>query len=84
MTNDSIEKFIDSKALKSTKVNIHFKQRATVKGVFIRTNDFNELKSKNFWRIVSDSKVEEWERTKDTNLARIYNGAEFTRLSENN
>jgi hypothetical protein len=84
MTNDSIEKFIDTKAQKNPKVNIHFKQRATVKGVFIRTNDFNELKSKNFWRIVSDSKVEEWEKTKDTNLARIYNGAEFTRLSENN
>jgi hypothetical protein len=52
--------------------------------VFIRTNDFNELKSKNFWRIVSDSNVAEWERTHDTSLARIYNGAEFTRLSENN
>jgi hypothetical protein len=27
-------------------------------------------------------KVEEWEKTKDNSLARIYNGAEFTRLSE--
>ncbi len=84
MTNDMIEKFIDNKGQKNAKVNIHFKQRDTVKGVFIRTNDYDELKSKNFWRIVSASKVDEWEKTKDSNLARIYNGAEFTRLSENN
>ena len=83
MTNDKIEKFIECKPKKNVKVNIHFKQRATVKGLFIRTDDYEELKSKNFWRIVSDSKVEEWEKTKDGSLARIYNGAEFTRLSDN-
>ena len=48
MTNDVIEKFIESKTEKNSKVNIHFKQRATLKGVFIRTTDFNELKAKNF------------------------------------
>jgi hypothetical protein len=84
MTNDVIEKFIDSKTQKNAKVNIHFKQRTTLKGMFIRTNDFDELKSKNFWRIVPATKAEEWEKTKDGNLARIYNGAEFTRLSESN
>ena len=83
MTNDKIEKFIECKPKKNVKVNIHFKQRATVKGLFIRTDDYEELKSKNFWRIVSDSKVEEWEKTKDSNLARIFKGAEFTRLSDN-
>ncbi len=84
MTNEMIEKFIETKTKMNAKVNIHFKQRNTVKGVFIRTNDYEELKSKNFWRIVSESKVDEWEKTKDANLARIYNGAEFTRLSEKN
>ncbi len=79
-----IGKFIESKSLKNDRVNIHFKQRDTLKGVFIRGNDYEELKSKNFWRIVSDSKLEEWKRTQDNNLARIFNGAEFTRLSENN
>ena len=83
MTNDKIEKFIECKEKKRAKVNIHFKQRATVTGLFIRTDDYEELKSKNFWRIVSDSKIEEWEKTKDSSLARIYNGAEFTRLSDN-
>jgi hypothetical protein len=84
MTTDMIEKFIESKTLKNANVNIHFKARSTVKGVFIRTNDYEELKSKNFWRIVSESKLEEWEETKDVNLARIYSGALFTRLSNNN
>ncbi|MFZ4768942.1 MAG: short-chain dehydrogenase [Ferruginibacter sp.] len=82
MTNDIIDKFIKSKTQKNAKVTIYFKQRATVKGVFIQTKDYEELKSKNFWRIVSEMKVEEWEKTKDNSLARIYNGAEFTRLSE--
>ena len=83
MTNDIIEKFIKSKSTKNGRINIHFKQRDTVKGVFIQTNDYEELKSKNFWRIVSESKIAEWEKTKDNSLARIYNGAEFTRLSDN-
>jgi uncharacterized membrane protein YheB (UPF0754 family) len=82
MTNDIIDKFIKSKTQKNAKVTIYFKQRATVKGLFIQTKDYEELKSKNFWRIVSELKVEEYEKTKDSSLARIYNGAEFTRLSE--
>lgn len=82
MTNDVIEKFIKGKTQKNAKVTIYFKQRATVKGIFIETKDYEELKSKNFWRIVSEMKVAEWEKTKDSSLARIYNGAEFTRLSE--
>ncbi|RXK58926.1 short-chain dehydrogenase [Lacibacter luteus] len=80
MTNDMIEKFIETR--KSKKVNIFFKQRSTVKGIFIHNNDYEELKNKNFWRIVSEAKIEEWSRTKDASLARIFNGAEFTKLSE--
>lgn len=82
MTNDLIEKFVEKKVKKNARVNIHFKQRGTLKGTFIQTNDYEELKSKNFWRIVTESNSEEWKRTGDNNLARIFNGAEFTRLSE--
>lgn len=82
MTSELIEKFHDSKALKNQKVNIHFKQRGTLKGIFLKTSDYEELKSKNFWRIVTEAKIAEYEKTKDVNLARIFNGAEFTRLSE--
>jgi hypothetical protein len=82
MTNDVIQKFLEKQGKKSNNVNIHFKQRSTVKGVFIHTADYEELKSKNFWRIVTESNGEEWKRTGNENLARIFNGAEFTRLSE--
>jgi hypothetical protein len=45
--------------------------------------DYDELKNKNFWRIVNNTHAEAWGKTKDMNLARIYNGASFTRLTEN-
>ena len=35
MTNDIIDKFIKSKTQKNAKVTIYFKQRATVKGIFL-------------------------------------------------
>lgn len=82
MTSEMIEKFIEAKNHKNAQVNIHFKQRSTITGLFIHSTDYAELKAKNFWRIVSTAKVNEWEKTKDINLARIFNGSEFTRLSE--
>jgi hypothetical protein len=82
MTSDVIEKFVENKDRNNVQVNIHFKQRNTVTGLFIKMNDYTELKRKNFWRIISNSKVEEYEKTKDASLARIFNGAEFTRLTE--
>lgn len=82
MTSDMIEKFVENKTRKGSTVNIHFKDRNTVKGFFIHGGDYDEMKSKNFWRIVSSNHVEEWEKTGDINLARLYNGMSFTRLSE--
>jgi len=82
MTNELIEKFVETKKREDRYVNIHFKQRDTLSGLFIREKDYEELKSKNFWRIVSASKMEEWKKTKNQDLARLYNGAEFTRLSD--
>ncbi len=82
MTAEMIESFITNKVSKNAKVNIHFKDRGTITGLFIRSSDFDELKSKNFWRIVSQQRAEEWNATKDVNLARVFNGASFTRLSE--
>lgn len=84
MTSEMIEKFIENKNRKEIAVNIHFKERSTVIGLFIQGNDYSELKSKNFWRIVSSTYLNEWKETKNMNLARIYNGISFTRLSDNN
>ena len=82
MTHDMVEKFVENKLHKNNEVNIHFKTRETLKGIFIHNDDYEELKAKNFWRIVTGEKVEEWIKTKDKSLARIFNGVVFTRLSE--
>jgi hypothetical protein len=82
MTSEMIEKFVTNKMRKGEAVNIHFKDRHTVTGLFIHTGDYDELRSKNFWRIVSNQHATKWEETKDINLTRLFNGASFTRLSE--
>jgi hypothetical protein len=83
MTQDMIEKFVEKPERQNVPVNIHFKERSTVSGIFIQGMDYDELKNKNFWRIVNNTHAEAWGKTKDMNLARIYNGASFTRLTEN-
>lgn len=81
MTNDAIIKYMETKNQAEKALNIHFKTRGTLTGLFIKGNDFDELSSKNFWRIVTSSNIEQWKKTKDMSLARIFNGMEFTRLS---
>jgi hypothetical protein len=82
MTNDAIVKHVEAKGKADKPLNVHFKQRETIRGLFIKSEDYNDLKSKNLWRIVANAKIEQWEKTKDVNLARIFNGVEFTRLSD--
>ncbi len=83
MTNEQIEKYVEVKQRKNNPLHIHFKDRDTVKGLFVQGTDYGELKSKNLWRIVSHAKLEEWKQTQNMNLSRIFNGMSFTRLSEN-
>jgi hypothetical protein len=68
------------KKVEQSPVQINFKTRNSIVGLFIQTNDYQELKTKNFWRIVGESHIDEYKKTKDPNLARIYNGVEFTRF----
>ena len=82
MTTDMIEKFVEADEHKGHLINIHFKQRSTVTGLFIDTNDYKDLKAKNFWRIVPQTNVEQWRKTRNMNLAKIFNGTEFTKLAE--
>lgn len=82
MTIESIEQFVESKARKNATVQIHFKERDTVKGLFIRSDDYEYLKDKNLWRIVHYLKIEEWNRTKNTEIPKIFSGVSFTRLTE--
>lgn len=77
-----ITQFIENKNRKNNAVNVHFKERSTVKGLFIRSTDYDELRYKNLWRIVTHAKIEEWNRTKNIDLSRIFNGISFTRLTD--
>jgi hypothetical protein len=81
MTNEQIEKFIEPKHLSVHSVKIDFKTRNSLTGLFIQSGDYKELKAKNFWRIVTGQNIEIWKTSKDLNLARIFNGAEITKLS---
>lgn len=81
MTNDQIENFLVQADLNKSKVQINFKARSPIVGIFIKTDDFGELKSKNLWRIVSESRIDEFLTANDTAFARIFNGTEITKLS---
>lgn len=81
MTKDQIEKFLQQKNLVNSPVRVTFKTRKPLVGMFISTADYADLKSKNFWRFVGESNMENYQRSKDLNLARIFSGVEITRLS---
>jgi len=78
-----IGQFIEKKDLEGKSVRIHFKERSSIEGIFIKGKDYKELKSKNFWRIVKADAANEWAETEDINLTRLFNGITFTKLSEN-
>ncbi|MGG9971699.1 short-chain dehydrogenase [Ferruginibacter sp. SUN002] len=80
MVNDQIENFLSQKKIDKTPVQIYFKTRSSILGLFIQTGDYLELKTKNYWRIVSEANIEEYKKSNDINLTRIFNGVEFTRL----
>jgi len=81
MTSEAIEKQVELENNSDKPLNIYFKQRNTIRGLFIKGSDYKDLRSKNLWRIVTNANIEQWEKTKDINLARIFNGVEFTKLS---
>ena len=82
MNIEDIEKFFEKKAvLNEDYVKISFKQRDAIYGLFLKDADYSYLKAKNFWRIVPQSQLEAYKTTKNANLAKIFNGAEFSRLA---
>ncbi|MBN9381290.1 MAG: short-chain dehydrogenase [Chitinophagaceae bacterium] len=77
-----MEEFLTRQKVKDNQqVKILFKKRESLEGTFIRGNDYAELKKKNFWRIVTAGRHEEWMRTKNNDNVRIFNGDEFLRLA---
>lgn len=79
---NNIEEFLQKNANSNVKcVKISFKKRKDIFGLFVRDADYNDLKSKNFWRVVPDLSLDAFNRSGDLSLARIFNGSEFTSLS---
>ncbi|OLY93873.1 hypothetical protein SAMN05444008_11178 [Cnuella takakiae] len=82
MNIEEIELFLERQTVKAGQhVRIDFKKRDPIFGLFIKTNDFTDLKSKNFWRIVTATNMAEYQKTKNMNLARIFSGSDFSKLS---
>jgi hypothetical protein len=81
MVNEMISKFLEPAHLAKTAIKIEFKKRNTIVGIFIDSTDYEDLKAKNFWRIVSEVNIPEWKKTNDNKLAKIFSGSEFTRIT---
>lgn len=82
MTSEQIEVFLNSH-LSDTKdkmVNINFKTRNAIRGFFPEVYDSEDLKLKNFWRVITEGNLESWNQTKSMSLTRIFSGNEITRL----
>ena len=80
MKYEEIEKILEAKQPETSMVQISFKTRGTIKGVFIKKGDYRELGRKNLWRIVSETNLDSYNKSQDENLSRIFNGLEFTKL----
>ena len=84
MTIEQIEHFMRAdKDDSGRSMKIFFKTRNTVEGIFIKAPDFLELKKRNFWRVVTAKRMEDYRQSKDISHSRIFNGNEFTRLTSN-
>jgi hypothetical protein len=82
MTTEEIQKFIKGNKIPDNQcLKITFKKRNPVYGVFVEYRDAAELQAKNFWRIVNISNFEEWQKSKDINLSRLFNGSDFSKLA---
>ena len=81
MNAELIAKFIENEQPAQNPIKTEFNKRNAVLGQFVKVADYDELRSKNFWRIVSEANMEQWHKSRDINLVRIFNGSEFTKLS---
>jgi len=81
MLPEQIAKFVETEQQSNPKIKVEFKKRNSITGLFVQLKDYDELKSKNFWRLVPESQLETWHKLKDINSAKMFNGSEFTKLS---
>lgn len=83
MNSEQIQRFLEkTPADENQYVKISFQKRDSIYGLFLTTGkDFKDLSAKNFWRVVSRKNFDQYKKSGDVNLSRIFNGSEITRLS---
>lgn len=81
MTNEQIDNFLKKNEYDRNPVKVSFKTRNSFTGIFVKTADYEDLKGKNFWRIIGEANVKKYMSSKDATLARIFNGTEITKLT---
>jgi hypothetical protein len=82
MNTEMIAKFCETQKIPNDNcIRIDFKKRNPLFGFLVQAGDYEDLKSKNFWRIVIHSNIQNWQKSRDMDMAKIYNGSEFTKLS---
>lgn len=82
MTVEQIETFLAKETVPQGKIiRFEMKKRNPVRGLIVQGKDYNELKGKNFWRIVTQTYLAEYSKSQNINLAKIFSGTEFAKLS---
>ncbi len=81
MNVEAIELYISNKKSVEKETTIQFRKRDAIKGIFVKGKDYDELKVKNFWRIVTATNIENFNKSNDISLARIFNGLDIVKLS---
>ncbi len=82
MTSAQIEVFLGSNTpeKENRMININFKTRNAIRGFFPDTSDAEDLKLKNFWRVITEGNLDNWKQTKSLALTRIFSGYDITKL----
>lgn len=82
MTVEQIETFLQKETIPQGKIiRFELKKRDPVRGIIVQGRDYQELKAKNFWRIVTQKNLLAYQKTNDISLARIFAGSDFAKLS---
>ena len=83
MSIEEIQKFVDNKTSSTDEyVKISFKKRDPIFGIFVKSHrDYSELRAKNFWRIVPRKSFEDYKKSKDIELSRLFSGDQFAKLT---
>lgn len=82
MTVEQIEAWLNKEQVPQGKIiRFELKKRNPVRGLIVEGRDYKDLKAKNFWRIVTQTRLADYQKTKDINLARIFSGSDFAKLS---